>query len=321
VLGAGNYASAVLLPALKKTPGVELVGVASASGMSAAHAARKFGFQYASSGEDKILADERVNSVAVLTRHHQHAAQVLEALRRGKHVFCEKPLALTYQELDEIEQAARQPSAPLLMVGFNRRFSPFALQLFDFFKDRREPLAAHYRVNAGYIPPNHWVHDPQQGGGRWVGEGCHFVDFLTCLVGEPPVEVSAVGLPDLGRYREDNLVVQYTFRDGSTGTVAYLANGDKSFAKERVEVFGGGRAAALDDFRTLELVRDGKRTLTRSRLRQDKGHAAGCLAFAGAVAAGGPAPIPYEQLFGVHRLTLAGLEALRSGARVKAARH
>jgi predicted dehydrogenase len=178
-------------------------------------------------------------------------------------------------------------------------------------------LAAYYRINAGFIPATHWVHDPEQGGGRIIGEACHFVDFLTFLVGVPPVSVSAQALPDGGRYCEDNAILTFTFPDGSCGSVAYLANGDKAFSKERVEVFAGGRAAALDDFRSLEMVREGRRETVRARLRQDKGHRAEWEVFVSAVLAGGPPPIPYSQLFGVTRATFAALDSLRKGERVQ----
>ncbi len=319
VLGAGNFATAVMLPALKRTPGVELVGLVSASGLNAQAAGKRFGFQYAASDEAEILADPRVNTVAILTRHNLHAAQVIAALNAGKHVFCEKPLALDEAELDEIQALVTSPAdgqAPMLMVGFNRRFAPLAVKLKSFLEGRSEPLAAHYRVNAGYIPPGHWVHDPEQGGGRIIGEGCHFVDFLTYLVGQPPCAVTAHGLPDGGRYREDNVVMTFAFPDGSLGTVSYLANGDKAFPKERVEVFCGGRTAALDDFRLLEMVRDGNRRVLRSRLRQDKGHRAEWVAFSDALRQGGMPPIPYEQLFGVTRSTFAAVQALRCGEKV-----
>jgi predicted dehydrogenase len=313
VLGAGNFATAVMLPALKKIPGVELISIASAGGMHARQAAQKFGFRAAVESEAQVLQDPRVNTVAVLTRHDLHAGQVLRALQAGKHVFCEKPLALTTAELDEIAAALQaQDPAPLLMVGFNRRFAPLARRLGAFLASRSEPLVAHYRVNAGYIPLIHWLHNPQEGGGRILGEGCHFIDFLAFLVGQPPVSVSAHALPDNGRYREDNAVLTFTFADGSLGTVTYLANGDKAFPKERVEVFCGGRVAVLDDYRALEMVQDGQRQALRSRLRQDKGHAAEWQAFAAAIRAGGPPPIPYAHLFGVSRAALAAVEALRS---------
>ena len=150
--------------------------------------------------------------------------------------------------MDEIRTEVEKPGAPLLMVGFNRRFAPLAVKMKAFLDQSAEPFAAHYRVNAGFIPPEHWVHDPAQGGGRILGEGCHFIDFLTWLAGAPPVEVSAKALPDMGRYRGDNAVITLTFPDGSVGTLSYLANGDKSVSKEWVEVFAGGRVAVLDDF-------------------------------------------------------------------------
>jgi len=318
VLGAGNFASAVLLPALKANPQVRLVGIISASGSSAQHAAGKFGFQYASSDPAKVVQDPQVEAVAILTRHNLHAPQTLAALAAGKHVFCEKPLALTRAELEQIQAALPsgtgegQPGYTLLMVGFNRRFAPLAVRMGQFFAGRSEPLYAHYRVNAGYIPLNHWTHDLAQGGGRIIGEGCHFIDFLTFLVGAAPVKVSAQGLPDAGRYREDNVALTFTFPDGSLGVVSYLANGDKAFPKERVEAFCAGRVAVLDDFRSLELVSNGRRQGVRAYLRQDKGHQAEWQAFAAAIQAGGPPPIPYAQVFGVSHAAIAAVEALRT---------
>jgi predicted dehydrogenase len=320
VLGAGNFATAVLLPAVRKAPGVELVGIASASGMSAQHAANRFGFRYAVSEEERIVNDPQINTVAILTRHNLHSRQVLAALQAGKHVFCEKPLAIQEEELEQIETAlAESGSAPLpmLMVGFNRRFAPLAVQLKQFLQSAHEPLFVHYRVNAGYIPLTHWTQDPLQGGGRIVGEGCHFVDFITFLVGAVPVSVSARALPDGGRYREDNLSLSLKFADGSLGVVSYLANGDKTFPKERVEVFSGGCVAVLEDYRSLELVREGRRRVIRSRLRQDKGHFAEWLAFTAALCAGGPPPIPYDQLLGVTRATFGAVRALRSGETIQ----
>jgi len=335
VLGAGSFATAVLLPSLQKIPNLELVGIASASGVSAQHAALRFGFRYAASDEDQILNDPQVNTVAILTRHNLHARQVVAALAAGKNVFCEKPLALTAEELNEImvvlrgkgKGIAEEPlseaanpltpaPSPLLTVGFNRRFAPLARHLEAFLAKRKEPLVAHYRINAGYIPLTHWTHDPQQGGGRIIGEGCHFIDFLTFLVGAPPLAVSAQTLPDSGRYRKDNAVLTFTFPDGSLGTVTYLANGDKAFPKERVEVFSGGRVAVLDDYRSLETVQNGRRQVHRSRLRQDKGHHAEWEAFSMAITAGGPPPIPYEHLLGVTRATFAAMEAIRCGGTV-----
>jgi predicted dehydrogenase/threonine dehydrogenase-like Zn-dependent dehydrogenase len=316
VLGAGNFASLVMLPALRRLQNIRLVGIASAAGLSASHAAHKFGFAYTASSSDQLVQDAEINTLALLTRHHLHAAQVTQALQAGKHVFCEKPLALNREELARIADVLHQPGAPLLTVGFNRRFAPLAIQLKAFLEQRHEPLFAHYRVNAGPIPLSHWIHDPEQGGGRIIGEACHFIDFLAFLVGAAPVAVRAQGLPDHGRYAEDNIVLNFSFADGSLGVVSYLANGDKSFAKERVEAFSGGRVAVLDDFRRLELVQDGKRQVRSTPLRQDKGHQAEWQAFAAAIEAGGPPPIPYEHLVGVTLASFAAVQALRSSETV-----
>jgi len=314
VLGAGNFATAVMLPAIKQVKDVELVGIVSGSGLSAAHAAKKFGFRYAAESIDQILSASDINTIAILTRHDLHVEQVVACLQAGKHVFVEKPLALDLEQLAEI-RSQLVAERPLLTVGFNRRFAPLAQRMQTFLVDRHEPMVAHYRINAGYIPLTHWLHDPEIGGGRIIGEGCHFIDFLTFLVGESPVSVTAQGLPDAGTYREDNVVLDFTFADGSLGTVSYLANGDKAFPKERVEVFAGGRVAVLDDFRSLEMAHNGWHKTIRSRLRQDKGHKPEWDAFSKAIIQGEKAPIPYEQLFGVTKATFAAVEALRSGER------
>ncbi len=313
VLGAGNYATGVFLPLVKRTGGVAPVGIASASGLSAQQAARRFDFGYATSQEEQILTDPTIKIIAVLTRHQNHSRQVLAALQAGKSVYCEKPLAITAAQLDELSSVLAGESLPWLMVGFNRRFAPLARRMKAFIDGRSEPLVAHYRVNAGYLPLTHWLHDPQQGGGRIIGEGCHFVDFLTFLVGQVPLSVTAHGLPDGGRYQEDNVVLTFVYPDGSLGTVTYLANGAKAFAKEQVEVFSGGRVAVLHDFRSLEMVQAGRRQAVHSWLRQDKGHQAAWQTFLAAVRTGLPPPIPYDQLVGVTRATLAAVESLRSG--------
>lgn len=313
VLGAGNYASAMFLPTVSKVGGVQKAVIASASGLTARHAAQKFGFSAASSSEDEVLTSEDVNIVAILTRHQMHTRQALAALRAGKHVYLEKPLAITPEELDEISAALAAEKLPTLMVGFNRRFAPLAVRMREFLNESSEPFAAHYRVNAGAIPLNHWVHDPAQGGGRIIGEGCHFVDFLSFLAGGPPITVSAQALPDAGRYHQDNVLIHLTFGGGSIGSIAYLANGDKSFAKERIEVFSGGRVAVLDDFRQLEMVYNGSRRTQQSRLGQDKGHRGAWSAFLETVKNGGQPPIPYTDLIGVTRTTFAATQSLSEG--------
>ncbi len=316
VIGAGLFANATLLPTIQKNKDIELVGIASAGGLHAQHAAKKFGFAYATSSDDEILNDTNINTVAILTRHDSHADLVIKALQAGKHIFVEKPLAITPEQLNKVSESLVTHHSSLITVGFNRRFAPLAQTLYSFLVSRTEPLYAHYRVNAGYIPLNHWTHDPGIGGGRIIGEGCHFIDFLTFLVGQAPVSVTTHGLPDSGKYCEDNLSMTFTFADGAIGVVDYLANGDKSFPKERVEVFCGGRVAVLDDFRTLEMIRDERRKIVKSAFRQDKGHFGEWQAFVKAIREGGEPPIPYEQLIGVTKATFAAMVSLRQGRQV-----
>lgn len=311
VLGAGLFANATLLPAVKKVDGIELVGIASASGLHAQHAAKKFGFAYAASSDDAILDDPNINTVAILTRHNTHMELVVKVLQAGKHVFVEKPLSINGDQLSKVSDQYLKTANCLLTVGFNRRFSPLTQPLKAFLQGRSESLYAHYRINAGYLPLNHWTQDPEIGGGRIIGEGCHFIDFITFLVGAAPVSVSAVALPDAGKYREDNVSMTFTFPDGSVGVVDYLANGDKSFPKERVEVFCGGKIAMLDDFRSLEMIHNGRRQTIKQT--QDKGWKDEWVAFSKAICEGGEPPIPYEQLVDVTKATFAAVESLRKG--------
>ena len=296
--------------------GIPLIGIASASGLNARHAAQKFGFRYATADENEILSAEDISHVAILTRHNHHARQVITALENGKHVYCEKPLALNAFQLDEIKTALQVDNAPMLMVGFNRRFAPLTVELKKFISTSREPLAMHYRVNAGFLPDTHWLHDPDIGGGRIIGEGCHFIDFLTFLVGAPPSSVNMTALPDGGRYQQDNAILTLTFPDGSIGTIHYLANGDKAFPKEQVDVFTAGRVAVLDDFRQLEMTHNGRHSVLRSRFKQDKGHAASWQVFLNATREGKTAPISYSDLWGVTLTSFAALESLKIGKTV-----
>jgi len=314
IIGAGNYANAVFLPAVKKTGGVRLAGVATSSGLSAHHTARKFGFAFASSAVEDVLAKNDINVVAILTRHNSHAALSLKALRAGKHVYCEKPLAINKPELDQIARLLQQKKHSCLSVGFNRRFAPMSVALKAFFANSAEPFFVNYRVNAGFIPPSHWLHDPEQGGGRLVGEGCHFIDFLCFLTGRRPLEISAAALPDQGKYSLDNFLVTIKFEDGSLGTLSYLANGSKRFGKEYVEVFNGGKIGILDDFRSLQLIDENRTTIQKSTLRQDKGHQAAWKAFLTAIRAGSSEPIPYDQLLVSSYAVLASRQALLTGS-------
>jgi len=313
VLGAGLYANATLLPAIKNIKEIELVGIASSGGLHAEHSARKFGFAYAASSDAEIINDPKINTVAILTRHDTHAELVIKALKAGKNVFVEKPLAINSAQLSAVSKQLKANSQ-LLTVGFNRRFAPLAQKLFAFIKDHTEPMHIHYRVNAGYLPLNHWAQDPNIGGGRIIGEGCHFIDFITFLVGTAPVSVTAYALPDQGKYREDNVSMTFAFEDGSVGVVDYLANGDKSFPKERVEVFCGGKIAVLDDFRALELIENGNRKTIKGA--QDKGWKYEWIAFTKSIREGGEPPIPYEQLIGVTKASFAAVDSMRNRSNI-----
>jgi predicted dehydrogenase/threonine dehydrogenase-like Zn-dependent dehydrogenase len=314
VIGAGNFANAILLPALKKAGDIELVGIASSGGLHAQHSGKKFGFKYATSSDDEIINDPNINTIAILTQHDSHAELAVKALKAGKHVFVEKPLAINSKQLEQVNKLLISNLQSLLTVGFNRRFAPLAQTLSSFLFHRTEPLHAHYRVNAGYLPLNHWTHDPEIGGGRMIGEAGHFVDFITFLVGAPPVSVSAHALPDNSKYREDNVSMTFTFSDGSIGIVDYLANGDKSFPKERVEVFCGGKVAVLDDFVSLQMTEDGKKK--EIKVAQDKGWINEWKAFTKSIREGGQPPIPYEQLIGVTKSTFAAVESVKMGSRI-----
>ena len=315
VLGAGNYAQAVFLPVIRKTGRVNLMGIASSSGVTAHHAAGKFGFSFASADENEILADPDINIIAILTRHDEHTRQATTAIKNHKHVYCEKPLTLDQAGLEQVRRAIKVVPDSILTVGFNRRFSPMAVRMKGFLSSRTEPLMANYRINAGFLPITHWLHDPLQGGGRIVGEACHFVDLLTFLVGSIPVSVQAYALPDGGIYRQDNVLITLTYPDGSIANITYLANGDKSVSKEICEIFTEGSIVSLDDFRLLNLTRNGKTEKIKSG-NQDKGHQAAWQSFITCIRKGENPPIPYDEIWGVHRAVFAAVESLQSGKQV-----
>lgn len=318
LLGAGGFASSTLIPAMKESSNTSLISVCAASGSHAKSAASKFGFHHCTTDETELIRDVATNAVVVATRHHLHARQVLAALAAGKHVFCEKPLCLSEDELRTIVRAylgIRPEDRPRLMVGFNRRFAPMAARMKAFLSPITEPLALHYRVNAGYLPLDHWVNDRDQGGGRIVGEVCHFADLLMFLAASPVVEVDARAVGHSPRYSGSNVLISLCFANGSEGTISYLANGDRSFSKERIEVFGGGSTAVLEDFRRLELVRAGKKQTEHSRWRQDKGHPAEWAAFVAAIVKGAELPISFADLVCTTLATFCIEQSLATGER------
>lgn len=315
-LGAGNFARSVLLPIITKNDRLHPVVLCSAEGTNAAHTGKKLGFGRVASDEETVYDDPDLSAVFVITPHDQHARQVARAIRAGKHVFVEKPLALRLEEIDEIEDALREKgaAAPLVMIGFNRRFSPAARRVKQVFAGLEGPLTALVRFNAGSIPPDHWVQDPQTGGGRIIGEACHGIDLATYLVGAPPVRVFAesIGGPHAPQVTDDQCFITLRHANGSVSTVAYLAGGDKAYPKERVEVLGGGRIAVIDDFVRVETCAAGKRS-AKKLLQQDKGHRAEIEAFAEALAEGGEAPIPWEELRAVSVASILAVRSLREG--------
>lgn len=314
MIGAGNFAQDTLLPALRAIPEVKLRTVVTASGLSARGVAERFGFAECASDARMILDDPEINAVLIATRHDSHATLAADALRAGKAVFVEKPLALNEEQLELVLSAYAEATTSLLMVGFNRRFAPFSIPVQKLFRLRAQPLMLHYRANVGMIPRAHWTQNPQQGGGRILGEACHFVDWIQALIGAPPVNVFARALPNGGMYNDDNVSITIAYAEGSVGTILYAANGDKRMGKERIEVFGSGRMAILDDWRTLTLGDGAKTTTQQSRMSQDKGHAAELRAFVNAIKNPNPAPIPLAELVDTTRVTFAILESLRSSA-------
>jgi predicted dehydrogenase/threonine dehydrogenase-like Zn-dependent dehydrogenase len=314
-IGSGNYATAVLIPAFKEA-GARLKMVASSGGVSGVHAGRRFGFEATTTNTESVFLDPQINTVVITTRHDSHARLVCQALSAGKHIFVEKPLALTLAELTAIEEAYANALGagrnPLVMVGFNRRFAPQIQKMKALLNGLKEPKAFVMTVNAGAIPPEHWTQDPAVGGGRIIGEACHFIDLLRFLADSPICEFRAISI---GKGRgiavaEDKANVTLHFEDGSIGSIHYLANGHKSFPKERLEVFAGGRILQLDNYRKLKgFGWPGFRTM--NLWRQDKGQKACAAAFVQALEQGGTAPIPFEVLMEVSRVTIEIAEALR----------
>ncbi len=305
VIGAGNFAKSVLLPRLAKLGGASLVGLATATGRTAKTVGEQFGFEFCSTDYRELLQREDINTILIATRHDTHAAMTAEAVRAGKTVFVEKPLATTEEALTDVVAAVEQTNGRIL-VGFNRRFSSLSVELKQFF-DGAGSLAITYRVNAGEIPKESWIQQ-DEGGGRIIGEVCHFVDLLQFMTGAEPTEVFA--------YRSaagaDTLSIVIKFSDGSVGNINYFSTGDRALPKERVEVFGGGRSAVLDDFRQLELWRDGKRK-TSKRMSQDKGFDQELAAFVAAVRSGEEMPIDWRSLVMTSLATLRIEDSLRSG--------
>lgn len=303
-LGAGNYASRVLMPAFSAA-GAKLQTVVSGGGVSAVHFGKKFGFEQAATDPAEVYADCAIDTVVIATRHNAHARQTLMALRSGKHVFCEKPLCLTHEELAEIEEEIAERPQQQLLVGFNRRFAPQVVKMKALLDSVDQPKSILITVNAGDIPADHWTQDKAVGGGRVIGEACHFVDLARHLAGHPIVahRATMIGRHPAVAIRDDKVSLTLEFADGSIATILYLANGHKAFPKERVEVFAAGRVLQLDNF--LKLKGWGWSGFTKmNQLKQDKGANAIVASFIRSIREGAVQPIPKEEIIEVSRVTI-----------------
>jgi predicted dehydrogenase/NADPH:quinone reductase-like Zn-dependent oxidoreductase len=312
LIGAGNFMSGTLVPALKSVDNSTVTAVASARGLSAKDLATKIGAQIASSDYSALISDSNVDLIVSATQHDLASKIAIEALAANKAVHVEKPLATTLEALHAVAEAAKSSSA-LLNVGFNRRFAPLVSEIENHFSARTTPLSMFYRVNAGWIDADHWVHDPVKGGGRIIGEVCHFIDLLQHITSAKPTKVFATALVPNGKtvLADDNAHIVVDFEDGSRGTILYSALGAKSQPKEKLEILGSGKSAELNDFKSLETWSGSSHDKKSGKL--DKGHTKMLQALANAVRNGTPAPIPFDQLAATTLATLAVVESINTG--------
>ncbi|MCP4511895.1 MAG: Gfo/Idh/MocA family oxidoreductase [Fuerstiella sp.] len=300
-VGAGGFTTRMLLPLFPKS-GTHLKSIVSSTGVSAAHAATKFGFESVASDFHHVLDDADVHAVFITTPHHMHATMVCQALNAGKHVFVEKPLAMNSDELKQVEAAMVANPQQCVMVGFNRRFSPHMTAAKDWLRSCKRSKSIIITVNAGEIPADHWTQDPEIGGGRIIGEACHFVDLSRFLVGFPIQSATAFPMRGGDGRLGDCVALHLQFEDGSIATIHYLANGSKDFPKERIEVFAGGTVVVCDNFRQTREIGGQRRKLKTKG--QDKGHKAELEAFINSLTTAGEWPISGNELFEVSQITL-----------------
>lgn len=316
LIGAGGYAKGMLLPNFKAA-GADFQSIATASGVTARAVGEQHKFHSCVSNADEVIDDPETNLIVIATRHDSHARLTQRSLERSRHVFVEKPLALNDEELAGVLVAAEQ-SAGQLMVGFNRRWSPLATRASTLFADRVTPLSINYRVNAGRIPRGHWANDPNEGGGRIIGEVCHFIDFMHFITGSLVTRVYAESISSGNQdvVNDDSVFITLRLADGSNGSIAYLAEGDRALPKERIEIFGSGKSFVIDDFRSASAWQSGRETKTRLGV-QDKGQKNEVLAVCAVVRDGGPALIALNDLATTTRATFRVLESLRTGLPVE----
>jgi len=315
VIGAGTFARTVLLPRLAKLANLKLDTIVTERGISAEHTQERFGFERVAAEPDAVFADPAINAVLIATPHASHARLTAAALRAGKNVLVEKPLALSRDELNDVI-AARNGSAAFLQVGFNRRFAPMTAKAKAHLARLGGPKFVLLRVNAGQLPPESWQSAPDQGHGRILGEACHFIDLARHLIGAKIASVSASAAQP-SRSASEDVTITLNFTDGSLATIAYTALGAAGYSKELIEAYAGGTVVTIEDFRELTIAVGGKAKRQRAMLDQDKGHQAELAAFVKAAAAGGPAPVDETELIETSLATIAVLESLQTGAPVK----
>ncbi len=307
MIGAGSFAQNFLLPALKDK--IHFTGVATARANNARNMADKYSFAYATGEASEILADKNINTVFIATRHHSHAEYVLGALQNNKNVFVEKPLCMNEDELESIREVYVKNNARL-MVGFNRRFAPFIQKIKNTF-NTNQPLAINYRINAGVIPAEHWVHDATIGGGRILGEVCHFIDLCMFISGSKIISVSANAMDDT-QHLNDTLIINLRFENGSIASISYFSNGNKNLEKETLEVFSNGVVAIVNDFQTLQIFGKNK---SEQKATIDKGHTQEVAAFVDAIKNGKPSPIPFDELYLTTLVTFKVIESIALGGK------
>jgi Predicted dehydrogenases and related proteins len=309
-IGAGSFAQSYLIPNAKNY-GASLDTVVTSKGITASNVASKFGFNNASSNSLDVTGNDAINTVFVATPHNTHAQYVLEALKAGKHVFVEKPLAMHENELEEIRDYCLQNSKNI-MVGFNRRFAPVSVELKKAFESIGEPLVINYRVNGGFIPKEHWTQNEEIGGGRIIGEVCHFIDLMQFFTGAltDTVFAQCIGAASNKIKNDDNIVINIKFTDGSIGNIVYVANGDKALPKERVEIFGGGKVGIINDFRSGELFSGNKSKLLKL---DGKGHKQEVTSFLDAVKQGAEYPISFHSIYATTKATFKIKDSLYTG--------
>lgn len=314
VIGAGSFSLGVLLPALTETP-VRLKYIVSSRGTSGSVAASKFGIERSTTDNEVVFEDPEVDLVVVSTRHNSHARFVQQGLSSGKAVFVEKPLAINREELASVAASHGEATAPWLMVGFNRRFAPTTEEMRQAMAGRQGPASAVFIANAGALPHSHWTKDPAVGGGRIIGEACHYIDYLCYLIGAPVVAVSARSASGAQGLEEDNTTIQLSFADGSIGTIHYFSSGSKAVPKERCEVFFDGKVLQMDNFKSVKAfgISRGRPKLQQLTRRQDKGHREQFDALVEALRSGEASPICFEELSNVTDASFAAVESLRSG--------